>query len=84
MKLQTQDQFGTYDLPLATSLVAIGHPIDHIIRESGGRAKFCFTQSEPLQEAISAYWKQDLRISPKLLFESLKFVKSMLYSGGDR
>ena len=75
----------TYDLPLAASMVALGHTIDHISRESdGGRAKFCFRRSDALQQDVTAFWKQELRVSPKTLFESLKFAKSLLYSGMDQ
>lgn len=85
MSVQNEDHFATYDLPLSACMVALGHTIDYISRESdGGRAKFCFQRSERLQQDVTAYWKQELRISPKILFESLKFTKSLLYSGMDQ
>lgn len=82
MSVQYEDHFNTYDLPLAASMVALGHKIDHISRESeNGRAKFYFRRSEKLQVDVTAFWQQELCVSPKTLFEGLKFVKSLLYSG---
>jgi hypothetical protein len=75
------DLFSTHDMPMAATMVALGHTIERIDRETSGRAKFHFRRSEKLQGDVTAFWQQELRISPKLLFEGLKFVKSLLYSG---
>ncbi len=81
MKVVNEDHFMTHDLPLAVSMVALGHTIEKTIREyHGGRATFCFKRSDKLGRDVSAYWKQELRINPKVLFESIKFTKSLLYS----
>jgi len=74
MSVQNEDHFATYELPLAVSMVALGHTVEHIRPEFGGRGQFCFRRSDKLERDVTAYWKQELRISPKLLFESLKFT----------
>lgn len=73
--------FSTSDFPLATSLVCLGFPIDHIDRSSSQeRVKFNFAQSEELNEAIQAFWRKEVKIEPLLFCSTQKFLKSRIYS----
>lgn len=77
---QDEDFLTTYDLNISAVLVALGHPLDHLERKDKGRALFFFKSSPAAKKAAQDYWKQEIKINPQKLFDSLKFLKNRLYS----
>ncbi len=75
-----EDFLTTYDLNISAVLVALGHPLDHLERQQNGRALFFFKSSPAVKKIAQNYWKQEIRINPQKLFDSLKFLKNRLYS----
>ncbi|MGE4169852.1 MAG: DUF5659 domain-containing protein [Candidatus Margulisiibacteriota bacterium] len=83
MNTQT-DCFSTFDLNLTACIVALGHPLEKIQKTEGNRSQFLFQRSQKLESDVTAYWKQDLLLNPHTIFDSLKFIKSRLYSDSAR
>jgi hypothetical protein len=77
---QDEDFFTTHDLSISAVLVALGHPLDRIERKTNGKASFFFKSSPSIRKAVQGYWKQEIKINPQKLFDSLKFLKNRLYS----
>lgn len=78
--MNTQTPFTTYDIYLAAVLVAFDFPLERIEKTLSGKSLFYFNSSPVLDSTIQKYWKQELRVSPQVLFNSLKFIKNRLYS----
>lgn len=74
-----QTIFSTRDLPLSATLLALGHVLVSMNRDPNGRANFLFNDSTQLKSDISGFWNQEIRLSPQILFDSLKFLKSRIY-----
>ncbi len=77
---EDEDFLTTYDLNISAVLVALGHPLDHIERKTTGKALFYFKASPAIKKVVQDYWKQEIKINPQKLFDSLKFLKNRLYS----
>jgi hypothetical protein len=73
--------FTTYDLNLSAVLVAKGCRLEKTERQSNGKALFYFTEGKKLSSVVDLYWKDEIKISPQKLFNSLKAIKNRLYSG---
>ncbi len=72
--------FSISDFPLAVTLLALGYPLDCLDRTDVNRIKFCFKHSSDLDEAVQAYWRNELRIEPRLFHMHQKLLKSQMYS----
>lgn len=72
--------FETSDLLLAATIQAHGMPIALIDWRDGERCVFYFDQSQELQGIIASFWQLTLRLEPHQLFESIKTVKTRIYS----
>lgn len=78
--MKTEDHFRTSDLPLASTLLALGFKLRTIDRSDSRRYQFCFEQSDEIEEVNCDYWRGDLRIEPKLLLLHQKSLKSRIRS----
>lgn len=70
----------TSDLGLAASLSAYGFPVIELDRSNPRRIEFVFENSQSLQAAVSSFWKKDLMVPGVTLMESIKQLKSRMYS----
>ena len=77
-------QFRTSDLALASALTAVGFSLNNILKSSSGRASFIFLWTKELQEVIDIYWSDSMTVNPKVYFDSLKHLKTRLYSGSQQ
>jgi hypothetical protein len=77
--MNINDLFRTSDLALSAALVALGFCLEAVEKEYP-KSTFIFKRSEALDEAIQGFWASSLRIEPKTYFNSVKEVKSRLYS----
>ena len=78
--MNLDEDFFTTDLNVSAVLVALGHPLDRIERQTNGKALFFFRPSSAVKKIVQDYWKQEIKINPQKLFDSLKFLKNRLYS----
>jgi hypothetical protein len=69
------------DLGLAAALVSCGYEIQQISRDIDNRAYFIFNQSEQLGLAILEYWADSLNVRARKYFDSIKMLKSRIYTG---
>lgn len=74
----SMNYFQTSDFPLATTLVALGFKMEYIDKSSE-RAEFCFNRVDGLDEVVQWFWRDEVRIEPKLFCMNQKILKSRLY-----
>lgn len=68
------------DLGLSAALASLGFEVQRIERSADGQAYFLFLQTDDLERAISAYWANTLRVQARSYSESIKMLKSRIYS----
>ncbi len=73
------DEFRTADLSLTAALCVSGFVVEEMERVSPSRSVFIFQDTTELQEAVSRYWRADLRVEPQALFNQLKVLKARIY-----
>lgn len=77
---ELEKTFSTFDLSLATVLVALGFPVESLNMQNRNKVKFSFKRKNGLDEVIQGYWAKTLQIEPQILFANLKSIKNRLYS----
>lgn len=77
--MTTNPEYSTKDLPLAAVLRLDGTPLIRIENYSG-KAVFTFQNSPKVEEIISGYVNDTLRMSPRQLFDTWKILKSQAHS----
>jgi hypothetical protein len=73
-------EYKNSDLALASALVCRGHKLDAVDRSGGRRAFFIFPWSQTLEADVDAFWRDELKLSPRLYFLAVKEVKARLYN----
>jgi len=68
------------DLGLSAALTCRGHNLKAVDHSAGQRAFFLFEQSEALLGDVSAYWSDELTLSPRLYFQAVRSLKARLYN----
>jgi len=68
------------DMPLAVVLSSLGFQLQSLDRTDPARFQFCFKEELGLEDAISAFWRGELRLEPKALFLNHKLLKSRIFS----
>ena len=82
-------KFETSELVLAAALQTLGF-IPDISKTPDNRFLFVFTKSPELDEAVSDYWTNRLKVNPKLQWNNVRELKSRMStyqsnsSGGGR
>jgi hypothetical protein len=71
--------FRTSDLSLATALLFKQFRLKQLDRSNPSRCEFVFEDSKELQQAIAAYWSDELMCPAQSLLASLKRTKHILY-----
>ena len=74
-------QFHTNDLALAATLVVCGYKLTQVDRGNPRRVIFIFDNSFQLAAAIDSYWQDELSVSPKKYFDTVRDLKSRIYNG---
>jgi len=72
--------FFTHDLGLASALVVAGFPLDHLDKTNPQKVKFVFNRIEGQDEAVQAYWSDQLSLSVLSYFNAVKMLKNRIYS----
>lgn len=75
----SESYYQTSDLVLA-AVLTLSLPLDSIDKTNPPKAQFIFKRTEGLDELIANYWKRELKVEPQMYFQSLKILKSRLYS----
>lgn len=74
------EQFITYDLGLAASLVSLGYTLWDIEKSDPKKSQFIFKRDEHLDKMIDEYWDGTLSLPARNLFDNQKMLKNRLYS----
>lgn len=77
--LQTTNEFSTRDIYLASTIKQSGIPIVRV-EGNGSRGIFIFVACPEIEEIISQYFNDQIKVSPRQLFESWKALKSMAFA----
>ena len=80
-KTKTEDNnvFTTYDLGLSAALLASGYKLKNLDR-TNRRALFVFEYKSGIDVASNKFLADELRVKARSYFDSLKALKSKLYS----
>lgn len=70
--------YSTSDLFLAATLT-LWFPIQSLDKTEPQKVIFNFIFTNELQKTLDSYWRNELHVEPKALFNSLKTIKSRLY-----
>lgn len=73
-------QFNTSDFYLASCLVSMGFSVYRLDKTDPERCQFIFKRNSGLDDAIDKYWENKLKINPKIIFDSQRFLKSRIHS----
>lgn len=76
---QTLAEFPTRDIYLATVIKQTGIPILRV-EGNGRQGIFVFKASDKIDGLITRYFNGELRVDPRILFETWKALKAMAFS----
>lgn len=76
--LLLQSLFSTSDLALAAA-ISLFFPIDSIDVSNSSRAEFRFIRNDQIDGLIEAFWRDEMKVSPKAFFYQLKSIKTRIY-----
>lgn len=78
-KREDENVFTTYDLGLSSALLAFGYKLKDLDR-SNRRALFIFEHKKGIEQSANKFFADELRVKARSYFDSLKALKSKLYS----
>ncbi len=70
-------KISTTELPLAAALQSLGF-IPSFERSSENKVLFVFPKTPEIEKAVSDYWTNLLKVNPKLLWNSVRELKSRM------
>ena len=71
--------YRTTDLALSTA-ISLWYPIESIDRHDPRQSTFVFRRDENLDDLLSSYWSDTLKVSPQRYFNQLRALKARLYA----
>lgn len=71
--------FATYDLYLASAILAMGYELKRLNKKDK-RSEFVFLSNNNLEKIIENYWKFLLPVDAKTLLETQKHLKDLIYN----
>lgn len=75
------EHYETSDLGLAAALASHGIVLKGMDFSNPRRVLFLFIRSKELNEAVLAYWSNQLAVDALSYFEQTKLLKSRVYGG---
>ena len=80
--LNSSEQYLTFDLGLATSLVCLNYELWSLEKSNPKKVQFIFKrdQDNNIDSAIEKYWKDKLKLNARTLFDNQKMLKNRIYS----
>lgn len=77
---QTANEFFTKDIYIATTIKQAGIPIVRVEASNGRHGIFVFKACPEIEKIISKYFNDQIKVSPRQLFECWKSLKSMAFA----
>ncbi len=78
--LETNNQFLTFDLGLASALATLGFELWEIDKTNPRKAQFIFKRDTDIEKAVNAYWNNNLQVNARSIVNNQKMIKNRLYS----
>ena len=78
-KIEDNNVFTTYDLGLSAALLTSGYKLKNLDR-TNRRALFIFEYKKGIEQSTHKFFADELRVKARSYFDSLKALKSKLYS----
>lgn len=72
--------FSTNDLALSSALLALDFIMCDLDFSDPKKATFVFVEDQELREAVRNYWDNKLMVNPRTYFNTLKDLKSRIYT----
>ncbi|MFC1630203.1 DUF5659 domain-containing protein [Patescibacteria group bacterium] len=76
-----QNEFSTFDLCIATVLVTLGYELLGLDKSNPKRVKFVFERKEDIEQVITDYFNDRIKLPAQTLFNNQKNLKNRIYSG---
>lgn len=74
------DNFYSYDMGLSAALIAVEFTLVSMDRTDRKKTQFVFKREEGIDREIEAYWSKELLVPALTYFDTLKMLKSRIYS----
>lgn len=74
--------YSTSDMGCAAALMSCQHKLTHLDRSNPRKVLFIFLKKERIEEIANAYFSDTLTVKARRYFDSIKALKSRLYSEG--
>jgi hypothetical protein len=78
--LESNEQFITYDIGLAATLVTLGYNLVDVDKTNPRKSQFMFRRDEQIDKMVNKYWDNSLNLPARSLVDNLKMLKNRLYS----
>ena len=78
--LNASEQFITYDIGLAATLVTLGYTLIDVDRTNPRKSQFIFRRDEHIDKMVNKYWDNTLTVPARSIVDNLKMLKNRLYS----
>ncbi len=78
--LDSNEQFITYDIGLASALVTLGYTLWDVDKSNPKKSQFIFRRDEHIDKMIKQYWDDKLTLPARSLLDNQKMLKNRLYS----
>ncbi|MCX6153848.1 MAG: DUF5659 domain-containing protein [Candidatus Kapabacteria bacterium] len=78
--LPFSEQFLTFDIGLATSLVSLGFELWNLDKSEIKKVQFVFKRNDGIDLVIRDYWQDNLPINARTLIDNQKMLKNRIYS----
>jgi hypothetical protein len=73
-------EFSTYDLGLAATLVTHGYSLWTLNKSNSKKVEFIFKRDESMDHTVQSYWRDELKVNPRVLLDNQKMLKNRIYS----
>ncbi len=78
-----QNLYETSDLPLASTLLCLGHKVWATDKADAQRVSFLFERKNGLDGLLESYWRHELLVEPVAFFNALKEAKTRIRNYGE-
>lgn len=77
---ENANNFYSYDMGLSAALITAGFSLVSMDRTDRKKTQFVFKREEEMDREIEAYWSKELLVPALTYFDTLKMLKSRIYS----
>lgn len=75
-----KNKFSTFDLGLATVLITLNYELLELDKSNPKKVKFVFKREENIEQVITDYFNDKLKLPAQTLFNNQKNLKNRIYS----